>query len=269
MQKIILSIMIIICNGLFADKKDNVLVKNNRFGLIVSKYEKTPNAGFRDDVDYVKSHLEELSKEKLFVKVKVLRFLAATEPDMIIRWVNDGEISKVAANRFELEFLIPPIIDVFKSQKEKKALMMLKKILTTKKYSPKIIFYAGVAYDFISGDIAKEKYDKSTPELFILSLSNCVNGNKGALVSDDEKEFYIYPRYCDDFWKNEQKPKMMRAKSEVDKFHRGIVEMANDITHNNGKNVEFVKQKDDSVEVRFKNKRKFELHQDCFGQWRF
>ena len=106
-------------------------------------------------------------------------------------------------------------------------------------------------------------------------MNTCINKNKSELVSDEEQEFYMYPRYSEDFWRNEQKPKMLKAQNDVKRFHKLINQLADDIINNDGKNIEFIKTKSELSEnsaiiiIKFKNKKVLELYKDCFGQWRF
>ena len=274
MLKKILLIILILCNSFIVYCENNQEDKS-KFDEILEKYQKFPNDDFTSDISYIKSNIKELKKLDTLKKEELLLFVTSIKPNIVINWLENKTIKNISRDDLEYESITLAIINIFISKGEKNSINILKKIALSDESPTTLKGMAGIAHDFIAGTFVKEKYDKSTPKLFILSLNSYIKKNKNKPISDNLKEFFIYPRYCDDFWEYEQKPKMIKAKDELDKLYKIINEIADDFINNSGKNIIFIKKrvKDillrDSVIIKLNNKRALELQQDCFGQWRF
>ena len=183
----------------------------SEFANIASKFKKESQNITDEEIEYVVKNFEHLKELRSNKRGTAVEMLIQMKPKVAIRWLREGKIGTLSG--VGSDTLIRHTIRLLVQHKVDEAVSVLKHFAECEDLDANVASMARYAADILSGNLAKEKYRKNTPQQLLCSYGEYLRKRKKELtIKDEEKEFWTYPRYFQERWREWKK--RMKKNSE-------------------------------------------------------
>ena len=215
------------------------------------------------------AYLKKLESNK---QVAAVEKIALARPEVLIRWIRQGKLRTLSSGssntltRFAIRALVKNRIH--------EAIPMLKQLHKSEDVEHYTASMAGYGVDILTKKVVKEEYPKGTPRELVLSYAEYLRKlDDPKVVKDEEKEFWVYPKYYRKYWKRWKEKMTKRFPDDRRQYVQAALRSADIIADNPGAK-HFVRRGKRTVVTNVKipgeAEEKFRLHlyKDMQGKWR-